>query len=467
MSWFARSIANSLKFDKDDDDDDVSDAQELDPKRPESPESQNDEVTSPTTPSRGVKEDLTELSKTLTRQLWGVASFLAPPPQPEHKSDPGVSESDQSTILGIRSDFAEIGGKFRSGISRLSNNINVSEITKLASNLLQLESDDENEEAGKRDGINSLEKGALGVTEEVVAFARDIAMHPETWLNFPLPENGGDNADFDLSDAQQEHALAVERLAPRLAALRIELCPGFMSESCFWKIYFVLLHPRLNKQDAELLSTPQVVEARALLGHELKNQNSTKPEDLKSLDQEEIEKYCNEEPLSVPSPIVSENESNKASALNIGTSTPLATAEIVKNSVEMDETRTGDNLVSEEKEAGQIKDQYLKSISLNVSGEQDEDDADDWLKEETTEASGAAGEHVDIPIENEDDVSFSDLEDDDGEVPTSYRKSNYSSDKDSRDWVQLGKSSSDKESGDAHDTKEPNDWLDVDDIVVS
>ncbi|GMP27679.1 hypothetical protein CsSME_00003561 [Camellia sinensis var. sinensis] len=61
-----------------------------------------------------------------------------------------------------------------------------------------------------------------------------------------------------MSDAQQEHALAVERLAPRLAALRIELCPGYMSEDCFWKIYFVLLHPRLSKNDAELLSTPQV-----------------------------------------------------------------------------------------------------------------------------------------------------------------------------------------------------------------
>lgn len=64
--------------------------------------------------------------------------------------------------------------------------------------------------------------------------------------------------DFDLSDAQQEHALAVESLAPRLAALRIELCPGYMSEGCFWKIYFVLLQPRLNKHDADLLITPQV-----------------------------------------------------------------------------------------------------------------------------------------------------------------------------------------------------------------
>lgn len=65
-------------------------------------------------------------------------------------------------------------------------------------------------------------------------------------------------ADFDLSDAQQEHALAVEHLAPRLAALRMELCPGYMSDGCFWKIYFVLLHPKLSKNDAVFLSTPQV-----------------------------------------------------------------------------------------------------------------------------------------------------------------------------------------------------------------
>ena len=64
--------------------------------------------------------------------------------------------------------------------------------------------------------------------------------------------------DFDMSDAQQDHAFAIEHLAPRLAALRIELCPGHMSKGFFWKIYFVLLHSRLTRQDAELLSTPQV-----------------------------------------------------------------------------------------------------------------------------------------------------------------------------------------------------------------
>ncbi|EYU44516.1 hypothetical protein ABFS82_08G060200 [Erythranthe guttata] len=450
MSWLARSIANSLKFD---DDDDVSAGQKPEIKHPENPDSGDDEATSPTSPSRGVKEDLSELSKTLTRQFWGVASFLAPPPQPDQKSGPELAESDQDPASGIRGDFAEIGGKFRSGISRLSNNINVSEITKLASNFLQLESDDENEEAAKEKGFDSSGNGAVGVTEEVLAFVRDVAMHPETWLDFPLPEND-EEIDFDMSDAQQEHALAVERFAPELSALRIELCPEYMSESNFWKIYFVLLHPRLDKEDAVLLSTPQIMEARALLAYELKNRNTPKTEDFsgkKSSDPEENTTSHNEEPLSVPSPVLSKREDTTAS-------TEQPNTEIAKQSVETSEIQITDKSVVEEKgDVDQVKDQPR---FLNVSGEKDEeDDADDWLKEETSEIDGAAGSGNSIPIENDDDVSFSDLEEDDNDdVRTSFRKSNYSSDKDSRDWVRLGKGSS----GDLS-SKE----VDGDDIVVS
>ncbi|KAL0439240.1 UNVERIFIED_CONTAM: hypothetical protein Slati_2407000 [Sesamum latifolium] len=75
--------------------------------------------------------------------------------------------------------------------------------------------------------------------------------------------------DFDISDAQYKHAMAVEYLAPRLAALRIELCPFHMSEGYFWMVYFVLLHSRLNKHDADLLSSPQIVQARAMWMQEL------------------------------------------------------------------------------------------------------------------------------------------------------------------------------------------------------
>lgn len=65
-------------------------------------------------------------------------------------------------------------------------------------------------------------------------------------------------SEFEMTDDQHEHALSMERLVPSLASLRIELCPEYMSENCFWLIYFVLLHPKLTQHDASLLSTPQV-----------------------------------------------------------------------------------------------------------------------------------------------------------------------------------------------------------------
>lgn len=64
--------------------------------------------------------------------------------------------------------------------------------------------------------------------------------------------------DFEMTEVQQEHAKAVEQLSSKLAAVHRELCPAFLSEGRFWKIYLVLLHSRISKEDAELLSTPQV-----------------------------------------------------------------------------------------------------------------------------------------------------------------------------------------------------------------
>jgi hypothetical protein len=37
---------------------------------------------------------------------------------------------------------------------------------------------------------------AVGVTDEVVAFANNIAMHPETWLDFPLADEEDDDGSF-------------------------------------------------------------------------------------------------------------------------------------------------------------------------------------------------------------------------------------------------------------------------------
>ncbi|KHN14020.1 hypothetical protein glysoja_038076 [Glycine soja] len=153
--------------------------------------------------------------------------ILHPPPVPPHAASKRISPSSPNPF------FAKISGKFKNGIFKIFGNNTISEFTKIASSFLQLGSKEEHD----LDGV-------LGVTEDVVAFARSVALHPEVWLDFPL-----------LNDEDSD---AVEHLTPSLAALRIELCPGYMSDGNFWKIYFVLMHPRLSKTDAAILSTPQV-----------------------------------------------------------------------------------------------------------------------------------------------------------------------------------------------------------------
>ncbi|KAL5755119.1 hypothetical protein ACOSP7_023339 [Xanthoceras sorbifolium] len=479
MSWLARSIANSLKLD---DDDDVVHEPNHSPNTNTDTDTEinstaDDQDQSTANTPRGVKEDLTELTKSFSRQLWGVASFLAPPsqseppmPDPRPPSDPDVSE-DEAVIEGIKSDFAEISGKFKTGISKLSNNISVSEITKMASNFLQFGSETELMDA-------------VGVTEEVLLFARDIAMHPETWLDFPVPDEE-DFDDFDMSDAQQEHALAVERLAPRLAALRIEFCPEHMSESCFWKIYFVLLHPRLSKDDAELLSTPQIVEARAMLAHELQNRakggsesvhsgtgnyNLNKTAETGTSDLSGSAEVVHKECLSVPSRDQPESVPLKTSAIE----SAAADSETEKHPVQSTEIQVVDKSVVKEEPVEMPK--HQKSISDSsdkVVEVKFEDHDDDWLKEENSEEAGVSGSTMHLG--NDEDVSFSDLEEEDEDMPTSYKKVTSGSDsstKDSRDWVQLSGDSvkdikpvgSRQVSAPVPETKESNDWLDFDDI---
>ncbi|XP_050206930.1 uncharacterized protein LOC126656404 [Mercurialis annua] len=489
MSWLARSIANTLKLDDNDGGGDGH-SHENDLNSNDKEQLNNPSATESKSPRGGVKEDLSELSKTLTRQFWGVASFLAPPPPASDDpkkdlllpSDPrkGIDESndDEDLISGIRSDFAEIGGRFRSGISKLSTNVNVSEITKIATNFLQIGSESD---INDRDLIGNV----VGVTEEVIAFARDIAGHPETWLDFPVPDDD-DFDDLDMSDTQQEHALAVEQLSPRLAALRYELCPEYMSEACFWKIYFVLLHPRLSKEDALLLSTPQVMEARAMLSHELQRQVKPTKAGWSDFDStKESADLPHQQSLSVPSRLEFESVPLKTSIMAKTSGNAAVPSVFVdeqeteKHPVQSKEIQIVDKAVVQEEPVSLTKDPSSSTSTSKIPDENCEDDADDWLKEESSEMVGSSG--TTIHIENDEDVSFSDLEEDDEEVPISYKKvtsdRSDSSPKDPRDWVQLSKSSSDSvkdidfiskkhEQVSAYnsDSKESNDWLDVDDI---
>lgn len=158
MAWLARSIANSLLATEDE-------PEATDPGPSASPGSSS--------PPRGVREDLSELTGALANRFQGLASFLAPPA-------PGGGGGGALR----RPDPAEIAGRFRAGLARLPGRQAVADLAKIASSLLPHEGDADWAEA------------AAGVTEEVVAFARDAASRPELWLDFPLLP---DDADSDGS----------------------------------------------------------------------------------------------------------------------------------------------------------------------------------------------------------------------------------------------------------------------------
>ena len=155
MAWLARSIANSLLSPEEDE-----------PSGTAAGPSAASLGSSSSSPPRGVREDLSELTGALANRFQGLASFLAAP-------GGGAPRGP---------DPAEIAGRFRAGLARLPGRQAVADLAKIASSLLPPEGD-----AG-------WDEAAVGVTEEVVAFARDAAMRHELWLDFPLLP---DDADSD------------------------------------------------------------------------------------------------------------------------------------------------------------------------------------------------------------------------------------------------------------------------------
>ncbi|OUZ99844.1 BSD [Macleaya cordata] len=415
MSWLS-SLSNPFK----------SESEHDEQEEEEEDLSEEEEQESPSHGGQGVKENLSEIGKSISRQLWGVASFLAPPPvsttttTTDSTSD-STTDSSSQTLVGIRNDFAEISGSFKSGLSLLSTTKAVNEISRLATNLLQFPKEDDDEE-------DELPEGIVGVNEEILEFVRVMSSRPECWTDFPLSL---DKNDFDMSNAQKEHSSTMEQLTPSLADLRLELCPSFMSEGRFWMTYFILLHPRLNESDSMLLSTPQIVEARDVLLQNLKHKTDTAL------------------------------QSSTSKADDVGVSNKVSN-------------------IGEENNAVQQKEVLAETVNPTRQENVDEqENIDQWLEEEDAEPGTSSDSRKQLG--NDEDVSFSDLEDDDNDdaSTTPARSSQVqnaqgSSYHGSNEWVQLSENS---DNGATRKTavqptsrekdsegEESNDWLTIDDF---
>nr|XP_010927365.1 uncharacterized protein LOC105049428 [Elaeis guineensis] len=201
----------------------------------------------------GVREDLSELA----RHLLDIACFLSPLVRaPTHVDSPPPSPRTPSRVrAGVLSDVAEIRGGLQSGLSRLS----------APAAAFSNPPPPPDRERGSRESRTG------GVSEEVLELVTDLVEYPELWLEFPVPVDD----DFYMSHSQKEHIATVERLVPSLTVRRISLCPTHMSEERFWKIYFALLHPSLNRNDMEHLLTQQIVDSMHIKLKEMQHRVDT------------------------------------------------------------------------------------------------------------------------------------------------------------------------------------------------
>ncbi|CAN1764398.1 hypothetical protein LINPERHAP1_LOCUS9235 [Linum perenne] len=165
-----------------------------------------------------------------SRHLHRVSCLPIPPP---HLSPYETNLDSSPGLAGVRSDLAEIGGSLKAGLRAVSG------ISKNG------EDEEEDDEGGDEDYV-------AGITEEVVEFANKISGRSACWTDFPLSLE----ADFKITDSQREHASTIEYIVPSLRALR-ETLQGYMSSEHFWMVYFILLLPRLDEHDMEILSSPQ------------------------------------------------------------------------------------------------------------------------------------------------------------------------------------------------------------------
>ncbi|CAL1359104.1 unnamed protein product [Linum trigynum] len=239
---------------------------------------------------------VTAVPVVIGRQLSGGAEDSLAPPLLPPQSPTTVAESSPSPpapqgLAGVRKDLAEIKGSLKAGLSLLSR----TGISKLTANLFHERIDEEEEE---EEGDDEEEDYVPGITDEVVEFANQISARSACWTDFPLALD----ADFKFSDAQREHAATIEYMVPSLRALRVSL-HGFMRSEQFWMVYFILLLPRLDEYDRELLSSPQVVNTRNRLLQKLQASKNEQAEtsEIASQDSSSTRDEQNPEPRPQPS----------------------------------------------------------------------------------------------------------------------------------------------------------------------
>ncbi|WVZ82306.1 hypothetical protein U9M48_029581 [Paspalum notatum var. saurae] len=212
---------------------------------------------------RGVRDDLSELG----RHLLDIACFLHPLLNPAHTDSPPPTPTGSrrrraarrspsphpaappapSLLAGILSDLAEIGGSLRGGFSRAAAPPAPAAPDPAAPEAL-LAAAASPPASPHTPAAAAAAAAAAHVAEDVVGAARALAARPEAWIDFPVLALDQNSV---ISDIQRDHMESIDKLVPDLASLRTRLCPSYMDEDIFWKIYFRLLDSNINDHSSE------------------------------------------------------------------------------------------------------------------------------------------------------------------------------------------------------------------------
>ncbi|KAK1428475.1 hypothetical protein QVD17_17310 [Tagetes erecta] len=104
------------------------------------------------------------------------------------------------------------------------------------------------------------EQQFYGITEDLINLLKSFTI--ETFKNFDLQDEEGaiDGAEAtpgvvqkDLSSWREKHAILVLSKVKELSQLRFRLCPRYLKEQQFWRIYFTLVKNHVSKYELHAL----------------------------------------------------------------------------------------------------------------------------------------------------------------------------------------------------------------------
>jgi len=91
------------------------------------------------------------------------------------------------------------------------------------------------------------------LSPDVIEHVKTLCSVPVTWEKFPMKEFGIDpeaqnSFGNEMTKREEKHAIEILEAIPELAALRFRLCPKYMNDIQFWKIYFLLMKNKIGNK---------------------------------------------------------------------------------------------------------------------------------------------------------------------------------------------------------------------------